>query len=100
MQEAPHSYQRGHIRTVSVHVVWKLVGPTNLAKLSTITQDKLSKIFHVLVLNTVQPFRENISPFKSEVSKYAANQSSVSQNDSYSLDIWIIRFNKCQCKCF
>jgi len=87
MKQATRSYQRGHIRTVGAHVVWKLVGPPKPAKLSTITQDKLRKIFHVLVSNTVQPLRENINPFKREGSKYAADQSSVSQNDSYALDI-------------
>jgi len=83
MKQTPRSYQRGHIRTVGAHVILKLDGPPNPTKLSTITQDKLRKIFHVLLANTVQPLRENINPFKSEGSKYAADQSSVSQNDIY-----------------
>jgi hypothetical protein len=87
MKQATRSYERGHTRTVGAHVVWKSVGPHNPAKLSTITQDKLSKIFHILVSNKVKPLRENKNLFKTEVSKYAADQSSVSQNDSYSLDV-------------
>ena len=99
MKQAPPSYQRGHIRTVGAHKVWKLVDPPNPAQLSTITQDKRSMIFHILVPNTVRLLRENINLFKTEGSKYTADQSSVSQNDSYALDVWTIRFSKCQCIC-